>query len=186
MVKVNLLPRESREKTNLQRDLTIFILILIVSIGVYVIYLFYKNNEVKRVTQEVTSIEKQVAELKEKYKEIDRLKEIDKDLSSRIEIVKNLIAEQKGPAPVFDALVSLLPEHIWLNNLSLNSNKISFQGYAFSNNVIADFMKSLDASPYFENTGLGETIQETQGSVKIHKFTLNCTITIPKEEAGKR
>ena len=182
MIKINLLPRETREQVHFKRQLITLISVIVISLSIVIVFWSYLGKKVSILSQEVTEVEKEVEILKKKYKEIEGLKNMETDLITRIKVINNLMAGQRGPAPIFDELVSLIPKHMWLRELNLNNNSISFKGSAFSNNVIADFMRNLEAGSFFKDVDLVETKRETQKNVNIHNFILNCAIVLPQEE----
>ena len=120
MIRINLLPRETREQATIKKKLIGLISISVISLCLVIVLRIYMGRKVNILTKEVSEIEVQVAELKKKYKEIEKLKKADKDLMTRIEVIDNLKAIQSGPAPIFDELVSVVPKHIWLRELSLS------------------------------------------------------------------
>ena len=80
-----------------------------------------------------------------------------------------------------DELSKTLPEWVWLNGVSFDSKNVQILGNALSNNLVADFIASLEDSPYFEGVNLISSTQRTQGNDQYLEFSLTAGVVNPKQ-----
>ncbi len=73
-----------------------------------------------------------------------------------------------------------LPNKLWLTKFSEDSGNIAIDGVGVNQTVVAEFMRNLGNSPYYENVELAVTEQTKLGDVKVQKFSLSCRAEKPK------
>lgn len=80
---------------------------------------------------------------------------------SRLESKCLLLEEAKKGGikwtPVLIRLSRLVPEQIWINEISLNKDLISLRGTTFDNSLISRFMVALENEGYFKDTSFNYT-----------------------------
>jgi type IV pilus assembly protein PilN len=75
---------------------------------------------------------------------------------------------------------------MWLTRYQENGAMVSISGLAYTEELIADFMRSMQASQEYANVELQASEQQEIGGVKLKKFDLTCAIKSYKKEEPKK
>lgn len=183
MIRINLLPvRAAQKKEKIRSQLSVLVLcIILVLLGCGALY-FQKMSAVKAMQAELTSINQKNNSLKKKIGQVKDFEQKKADLEKKLDILVTLKEDKAGPVHLLDELSSALPDKLWLTKFSEKSGNVTLDGIADSENTVAVFMESLDASPYYQNVELAVTERTTVGDNKMQKFTLNCRVQKPSSE----
>jgi type IV pilus assembly protein PilN len=183
MIRINLLPvRAAQKKEKLRSQLSIFFLCLILVCIVCGALYVQKMNAINGLEDEIAVIQQKNNDLK---KIIGQVKDFEKkkaDLEQKLAILQTLKDGKTGPVHLLDDLSSSLPEKLWLTKFSEKGGSIHLEGVADNENIVAEFMRNLDSSPYYKNIELAVTEQTKAGDAKMQKFTLNCSVEAPLPE----
>ncbi|GHU14158.1 hypothetical protein AGMMS50225_25440 [Betaproteobacteria bacterium] len=177
MIRVNLLPhREEKRKARRQQFTVFAAAAAIVGIAVVlVVHLFNAGlistqEERNRVFKdEITKLDKEIAEIKELRDRID-------DLLARKKVIENLQANRADSVHLFNELVSATPTGVYLTSIKQNGLLIVLGGVAQSNARVASLMRQLDDSPFLTEPVLIETKAATVGGRRVSQFVLNVKI----------
>lgn len=106
-------------------------------------------------------------------------------LETRIAAIESLQRDQVSPVVSLDILSRAIngTEYVWLSQLGQSDAQFNMSGTGTSNNAIADFMSSLEATGYFRNINL-VNMQGAEGAVS---FSLSCEFVppaLPQEAAA--
>lgn len=176
MVKINLLPIKSelRQKALIEHVTLLSLCIVLIFILSWFVQTSV-NHKKEMLQQEITNTKLEITKLTAEAGEIEKFKQQKQELERKLNIIKELNAKKSGPIEVLDQLSLLIPEKAWIASLSNSGNNLVLDGMAVDNPTIAAFMKSLQASPYFQGVELELTQQEGMN----HKFTIKCQIKLP-------
>jgi len=135
-------------------------------------------------------IQTREAERVEAQAEVDRLapiiKEVEEfrakkaELERKVDVIRNLKANQRGPVEIMDKISRALPELLWLESMQVISNDVTIQGRAFNTNAVANFIENLDKVPEFQEPILQDTAQ--QAEVYYFRVTFSFSHTPPVED----
>ena len=95
-----------------------------------------------------------IDELDKKIEEINLLKDDREELLARMKVIQDLQGNRPVIVRVFDELVRVVPDGVYLTGLSLAGQQITLDGVAVSNRHVSRLMRQLDASLWFERPGL--------------------------------
>lgn len=187
MIKINLLPfRASKKKetaTQLLMALGLVLLVALVAMGgTYAVTL----SKISSTKQEIASAEADLANLKKKIGEIDNLKKLQAEVQKKLDTLAQLRKEKTGPATRLARISDIVPEKAWLTKYQESGLKVSISGLAYSEELIADFMRSIQSSEEFDTVELNVSEQQVINDVKLKKFDLSCMIKAPKKEEPKK
>ena len=127
-----------------------------------------EKNRLAPIIVEVQKYQARLAELEEKEKLIERLK-----------------SERQGPVRMLDALSSELPDFVWLTKLQQKGNDITIDGMAASYVSIADYIRKLEDSDWFQNVELVDAKVDQKQEQEFTQFQLRTQLVAPKApEAG--
>jgi type IV pilus assembly protein PilN len=180
MILINLLPvRAAQKKEQLRGQLVILIVSLVVVLigcaGVYVSL----SMKMGSLQQEITRQENESRKLQKTIGEVGHIKKLQKDLQGKLDVLDKLKAGKTGPVHLLDELSRVIPDKCWLTSFKDSGGTISLNGFGLSEDVVAAFMRDLDASPYYRNVELNVIEQTHQGSLTLQKFNITCHVETP-------
>lgn len=183
MIRINLLPhREEKRKARQQQMLFItggvaVLGALSVLLGYIAIagMIDYQNGNNQYLKGEITKLNTEIEEIK-------ALKDKTRSLLDRKKVVEDLQADRAEAVHLFDQMVRLLPEGIYLKGIKQNGKVVNIQGYAQSNARVSTLMRSLEASPWLELPDLVEIKAVTVNNLRANEFSLNIKISAPQKE----
>ncbi len=183
MIKINLLPvRASKKKETAKQQLAIAV-IAIVGVAVAGLSVFSVTlAKISTTKSTIESSEKELQTLKTKIGEIDNIKKLQEAVKKKLDVLDRLRKEKAGPATRLAKLSDAIPEKLWLTKYSESAEKLSLGGIAFTEELIAEFIRNLQATNEFSNIELLFSEQVDSGGVKAKKFELSCMLSSVKKE----
>jgi type IV pilus assembly protein PilN len=183
MIKINLLPvRAAKKKESINQQLTIAGLsvagVILVCAAVY----FVTTSKISATKEEIVNSEQEIQLLKKKIGEIDNIKKLQAEVKKKLDILSQLRKEKSGPAKRLAQLSDTVPDKVWLTRYSESASTVSISGVAFSEELIAQFMRNLQGSEVFSNIDLQVSEQVEMGGVKTKKFEITCSLQNVKKE----
>ncbi|QXE91485.1 PilN domain-containing protein [Geomonas subterranea] len=173
MIKINLLPiRASRKKETMRQQVTILVVALVLVLAVGAGAWGYLRSQISTLKGEISASEAELATLKTKIGAIDNLKKLQADVKKKLDVLNRLRRGKTGPASRLAALSETVPDKLWLTKYSETGSSVSLSGGAMSEDLIAVFMKSLQASGSFGNVELVVSEQAENSGVKFKRFDL--------------
>lgn len=96
--------------------------------------------------------------------------------SSRLTVVRELLASRNTPVTVLDTLGQHLPKKTWINNVDLFLSEadgtLSVTGSSYSNEEIAEYVEGLTNSVYLREVSLDDVSTRIEEKVEIRSFQL--------------
>ena len=187
MTKLNLLPwRELRRKEQ-DRQLVsaggfTWVLMALIVFYAHLHVSAMIENQNKRnqfLKDEITKVDKQIAEIKE-------LKKQRQALIARMNIIHQLQGDRTQIVHVFDELVQQLPEGIYFTRLNQKGKVFSMGGTAQSNARVSALMRSLDSSDWFTNPVLEVINVKDSGGDRVSNFQLHVTQADKRSEKSEK
>ena len=133
--------------------------------------------------QDLKSVKaEKTAERNELQKYIDKVVELEAkraQLKAKIDTIRQLKENQKGPVRILDEVSRAMPDLVWLTGLSLAGNHVTLNGMALDENAFANYVDNLDASPFFSEPTV-VTIQRQRENA--FTFRLECDFTYKPSE----
>jgi type IV pilus assembly protein PilN len=187
MIRINLLPyRASKKKETATQQFALMGVILAVTIVVLGVAYAITLGKISTTKEEITRSETELANLKKKIGEIDNLKKLQAEVQKKLDTLSQLRKEKTGPATRLARMSDIVPEKVWLTRYQESGLNVSLSGLAYSEELIAEFMRSIQASQEFGNVELQVSEQQEVGGVKLKKFDLTCVIKVEKKEEPKK
>jgi type IV pilus assembly protein PilN len=183
MIRINLLPiRQARklEAARLEFSLVIAggIAVLLLSAlgwGAFQVQLTGIQNENTAIQAEIDRLAADVAK-------VDEMEKFKAELQRKLTVIADLRASKSGPVHMLDEIAMATPEKLYLTRLQEKGGELSLSGVSVSNEVVAQFLRALDDSPYFEQVYL-EDIEalppEKNLSVTLKSFKLTARLVTP-------
>ena len=183
MAKINLLPwRAERRKQRQQEFLTMLgaagavgALISILIVMYYVGQIKGQNNRNAYLTEQISLLDKQIAEIAE----LDKKKA---GLLRRKQVIEELQASRSQMVHLFDELARTIADGTQITSLAQNGNDLTLLGRAQSNARVSTYMRNLEASGWMESPNLD--IIELRGSDPglPNEFSLKVTLKNPDDK----
>lgn len=177
MIRINLLPvRATKKKESARQQISIFLIaitgVLVIALGIYSVTL----AKISAANEEIGKSEQEIKRLKEKIGEINNIKKFQLEVKKKLDILNQLRRDKAGPATRLAKLSDAVPEKLWLTKYTENGGNISLGGVAFNEDLIAEFMRNLQASGEFINVDLGVSEQIDISGMKAKRFDISCSL----------
>ncbi len=186
MIRINLLPVRAIKKKETAKQ-QIFILIFAVgallAIGIAVFTVL--QTKIMTAKKEIERSENELKQLKTKIGEIENIKKLQDEVKKKLDVLNQLRRDKSGPANRLAKLSEATPDKLWLTRYNESGSSVSLAGIAYSEDLIADFMRNLQATGYFANVELLVSQQVEINGVKAKQFELSCVIKSGNPEASQ-
>jgi type IV pilus assembly protein PilN len=170
MIRINLIGegkrpaaiRPARERVTGPTDWSQWALLGLLVLGLLVAgghWLLLRSQAAER-REQVAEAQKEVDELAPIIKEVEEFKVKQKELQRRVEVIKGLKANQKGPVRIMDEISRALPDLLWLDSMEVRERQITVTGRAFNTNAVASLIENLDRVAEFNEPVLRQTQQQ--------------------------
>lgn len=97
-------------------------------------------------------------------------------LDKKITLIESLNAQRDLAPRLMDELSRRLPEWVWLSEVTFDDKGLQIKGRSLSNNLIADYISNLEASPQVMNVNLDSSTQSTAQEDQYLEFVLRALI----------
>ncbi len=173
MIKINLLPVRAAKKKETAIQQVIIAGVAVVVIALFIIALYaVKHVQVTAAKDEITTANSKIAELKSKIGKLEEIKVLKEQVKKKLDVLAQLRKNKTGPAQRLASLSDLTPEQLWLTSYSESATEVKISGIAFTEELIAQFMRGLEASNDFTGVELGVSEQTEMAGTKLKKFDL--------------
>lgn len=139
-----------------------------------------QNERNQYLKDEITQVDKQIVEILD-------LEQRKQRLQSRIQVIEQLQRSRPEVVHLFDQMVRLLPDGVYLTSIRQTDKRIQIRGVAESSTRVSAFMRNIDGSDWLQDPSL--EIVETKGTGEAgSSFTLyaNQKVTVTPEAENKR
>ncbi len=195
MIRINLLPyRATQKKENIRRQISIFVLTVIMVVGILAYYNQSLNNDIDALNTQIKNTKSMLAQVEKQAQKVDEIKKAFETLKQKTNVIKSLETNRKISVQLLDNMTTLVAEKVstsqseasadsdskpakrlWFTNFRENGDDINIQGIALDNKTIADFMTRLEASTLFLNVNLRAIKQQTISELNLKNFEIICT-----------
>jgi type IV pilus assembly protein PilN len=128
-------------------------------------FIDYQDARNKYLQTEITTLDKQIAEIQE----LETTKE---RLLARMQIIEQLQRSRPEVVHIFDELVRRLPDGVYLKSVKQTGNRLSIKGVAQSSTRVSALMRNIDASEWLTDPGLDVVETKEQGRSRNSEFTI--------------
>ena len=173
MARINLLPWREEQRQEQQRQfltmlgLSVVLMVLVIA-AVHLQYsraLSVQNSRNSFIKTHITEVEQQIAEIKQietdKQRLLDRIEKIQLLQRNRPEIVH-----------LFDDIVRVLPEGVYITTLTQKGKTLTIEGKAQSNARLSALMRKIDKSEWMTNPELDVIQKDNNKDATDRQFKL--------------
>lgn len=186
MIRINLLPHRELARAARRRQFNILLGIAIAA-GIAVVVLGHTVIATRQAAQDARNayLEQEIAKLDAQIGEIKKIREQTQALLSRKQVVETLQSNRTEVVHLFDQMIRLLPDGLYLKSFKQVGNTITITGYTQSSARVSTLMRSLDASPWFESARLVEIKAVTVNNLRANEFVLSIQQTRQSPEGDQ-
>jgi len=187
MARINLLPwREEQRKEQQRQFLTLIGLsVLLMALVLTAIHLQYARS-ISVQNSRNSFLNSEIAKVEQQIKEINRLEKDKQRLIDRIDKIQLLQRNRPEVVHLFDEVVRIIPEGVYLSSLKQSGNILTIQGLAQSNARVSAFMRGVDKSNWLKDPKLDVIEADKKKDVRERKFKIRATqVSILAEEESE-
>ena len=184
MPRINLLPWREAERKRKRQEFILSIGAAIATAALVTLLgrwqmgaaIEHQNDRNRIISEEIAELDKQI-------QEILGLENQKRRLLARMEVIETLQRSRPEIVHIFDEVVRVLPEGVYLTYLKQSGTRFEIRGIAQSSTRVSAFMRNIDASEWLADPAL--RIVETKGrDAGGAEFTLfaNQRSRVPPEE----
>ena len=183
MIRINLLPvRAAKKKETALQQIVILagsvVLVLVVVLGIWLIRL----GQISGVKKDIVAANAKVNELKQKIGKLDEIRRLKDEVGKKLNVLNQLRKNRTGPVNRLAALSDITPDQLWIEKYKEAGTDIKISGVAFNEELIAQFIRAIEASPEFERVDLVVSEQKEVSGTKLKRFDLNFKVEMPKAQ----
>jgi type IV pilus assembly protein PilN len=148
MPRINLLPWRAQQRKERQKNFAISVLVAVV-LGGLIMWMVnigiqgridHQNARNQRLQQEIATLDEQI-------REIRNLRARKERLLARMAAIDDLQRARPEVVFLFDQIVRVMPEGVYLTEFTQNGRNLLFKGVAESSTRVSSLMRNIAASP---------------------------------------
>lgn len=187
MTRINLLPWRERQRKELQRQFVSIAASAVVMMGAIILYVhMHMASLVDAQAARNEFLNKEIALVEEKIKEIKSLEDEKQNLLTRMDVIQQLQTRRPEIVHLFDEFVRNVPEGVYLTGISQSGTTVEIKGVAQSNATVSTFMRNLDESAWLADPKLEVIEANFKDRIRTSTFTLYVNQTVPVGEISDK
>ncbi|MDQ7002425.1 MAG: PilN domain-containing protein [Ghiorsea sp.] len=173
MIRINLIPhRTAFRNQQIIEYITVFVSSILLIIGIILMINIWSTQALTDLQAEQALLKTQNEQLSKKIGELRNLYSLRKDVESKLQIVDELQAGRFRSLNTLVGIAEGIPQNIWLVSLKDAAGSLSIIGLGESSKAVANFMRALETSVYFDSVHLMVDQEGVVGGIKVRRFSL--------------
>lgn len=187
MIRINLLPfRSDRKKENVRRQVSLFLLSLVLLLLVAFYYNFVLNAKIGNLDKKIETANAELKKYNKINREIARIKKNLENLRKKMAVIVQLESDRHAPVILMDTLTQVLvAKRMWFTQMSVQEKSVKISGIALDEKTVADFMVRLQNCGLFSNVELKTIKRQTVQKSNLKSFQIICTKLAPQQPQPK-
>jgi type IV pilus assembly protein PilN len=185
MPRINLLPWREAERKRKRQEFFLSIGAAVATAALVILVgrwqmnaaIEHQNARNQIISDEIAVLDKQIQEILGLEKQKERL-------LARMEIIETLQRSRPEIVHVFDEIVRVLPEGVYLTYLKQTGTRFEIRGVAQSSTRVSAFMRNIDGSEWLADPSL-QIVQRTGGGGSEFTLFANQRAKVPPEKASE-
>ena len=190
-IKVDLLPTEKKSFGIDPAMIVMFLLIVGAAAGM-MLYSQSLKSQIEAENQKIDAINQEIKQIETKLPRVEEMKKRIVSLKREIKMIKSLVHDPLRYANLLQEVAILLPENVFLNNLSIDprARQVKISGSAAEVDgrlplaTVAQLMRNFNDSSYFRSSTLASTSETTIEPNQTRAFSFSLTINYDEEKAA--
>lgn len=185
MTEINLLPWREKKREREKKQFTGYLAIGLITAMVIVFLInYYTISLIDEQTTRNQVLKKEIARLDAQIKDIRSLKKLRSALIARMKIVQNLQETRILTVRLFDEIVKIMPDGVYLNQMSRVNDKVTVLGYSESNSNISKLMRNIQQSVWIQDPQLTE-IKKTKDVQESNSNEFKLSFIVKPKDKGR-
>jgi type IV pilus assembly protein PilN len=187
MPRINLLPWREAERKRKRQEFFLSIGAAIATAALVILVgRWQMSSAIEHQNARNQILSDEIAQLDKQIQEILGLENQKRRLLARMEIIETLQRSRPEIVHVFDEIVRVLPEGVYLSYLKQSGTRFEIRGVAQSSTRVSAFMRNIDGSEWLADPALQIIETKGQDASRGAEFTLfaNQRSQVPPEEAA--
>lgn len=187
MIRINLLPvRAAKKKETAVQQIVIFCVVLIVAAAIVMSLYFVKKVQVAGTRGDIAAANLKINELKAKIGKLEELKTLKEQVKKKLDVLAQLRKNKTGPAQRLVTLSDMTPDQLWLTGYSESGEMVKISGIALTEELIAQYMRALEASADYMSVELIVSEQTEVAGTKLKKFDVTMKLETTAASVAKK
>ena len=187
MIRINLLPQEDQPRQVSiklpQIGEFVPVGIAVVALAVCVGTFFVQARNMDRLQQQVAEAREESQELAPQIARIKQLQREREQLDSRLDAITALDEERYFRVHLMSEVARRLPDNCWLTRVhEVSPGQVEIEGITFSNFIVADFLRDLGESEYYQSMELASIERGKIKDVTVLNFKIIAGVGQPPVE----
>ncbi|MCD6043791.1 MAG: type pilus assembly protein PilN [Steroidobacteraceae bacterium] len=173
MPRINLLPWREAERKRKRQEFFLSLGAAMATAGLVTLIGYWQMTAAIQHQQERNDLlTREIAALDKQIEEINGLDAQKRKLLARMEIIETLQRSRPEIVHVFDEVVRVLPEGVYLTYLRQTGTRFEVRGVAQSSTRVSSFMRNIDASEWLADPTLQIVQTRSRDAAVGAEFTL--------------
>jgi len=173
MPRINLLPWREAERKRKRQEFLLSLGAALATAGLVILLGHWQmSSAIQHQRDRNDYLTREIAALDKQIEEINGLDAQKRRLLARMEIIETLQRSRPEIVHVFDELVRVLPEGVYLTYLKQTGTRFELRGVAQSSTRVSSFMRKIDASEWLTDPTLQIVQTRNAGTSGGSEFTL--------------
>lgn len=183
MIRINLLPHRELARAARRRQFNLLFGIAVAA-GVIAVVLGHSVIAARQSAQDARNafLQQEIVKLDGQIGEIKKIREQTQALLARKQVVETLQSNRTEVVHLFDQMIRLLPDGLYLKAFKQAGDIITISGYTQSSARVSTLMRNLNDSPWFESANLVEIKSATVNNLRANEFVL--TVKQTRQQAN--
>jgi Tfp pilus assembly protein PilN len=137
-----------------------------------------KNAEVSSKENELKKLSNKLSQVAVYEKQINDLKTQEDALSKKLSAAKQAIQIKKNPSALLLYVAKNTPKELWINELTVENDRMKISGESLDYNSIGNFVNSLRSSVFIKDASIGNTTSSIEADGKrVESFSVDFSIS---------
>jgi len=173
MPRINLLPWREAERKRKRQEFYLSLGAALATAGLITLLGYWQmSSSIQHQRDRNDYLTQEIAALDKQIEEINGLDAQKRRLLARMEIIETLQRSRPEIVHVFDEVVRLLPEGVYLTYLKQSGTRFEIRGVAQSSTRVSSFMRNIDASQWLSEPTLQIVQTRSAGVAGGSEFTM--------------
>jgi type IV pilus assembly protein PilN len=173
MPRINLLPWREAERKRKRQEFFLSLGAAVATAGLIMLLGQWQfSSSIQHQRDRNDYLKREIAELDKQIEEINGLDKQKQRLLARMEIIETLQRSRPEIVHVFDEIVRLMPEGVYLTYLKQTGPKLEMRGVAQSSTRVSSLMRNIDASQWLADPNLQIVETRAKDATGGSSFTL--------------
>lgn len=180
MPRINLLPWRELDRKRKRQEFTVAVggaLILAALLGF--VFKIQMGAAIDSQNERNQYLKDEITQLNKQIEEILGLEQQKQRLLARMEVIEQLQRSRPEVVHLFDQLVKILPDGVYLTSVKQTDRRIQIKGVAESSTRVSAFMRNIDSSEWLKDPALEIVETKSNGDTGAN-FTLYANQAAPK------